>query len=70
MLNIGPKQDDHAARDYVLQMYLAQNPDPERMCYSHFTCATGLHEFTDKPLDFGYTLQNLDLILVYLYLKR
>ena len=37
----GPKEDDKAARQFVLDMYLAQNPDPDRMCYSHFTCATG-----------------------------
>ena len=37
----GPKQDDKAARQFILQVYLAQNPDPDRMCYSHFTCATG-----------------------------
>lgn len=36
----GPKQDHIAAREYVLKMYLAQNPDPDRMVYSHFTCAT------------------------------
>jgi len=36
----GPKQDDIAAREFILQVYLAQNPDPDRMCYSHFTCAT------------------------------
>ncbi|KAF0301782.1 Guanine nucleotide-binding protein G(q) subunit alpha [Amphibalanus amphitrite] len=37
----GPKHDDVAAREYILKMYLALNPDPDRMCYSHFTCATG-----------------------------
>jgi len=36
----GEKHDDKAARQFVLEMYLAQNPDPERACYSHFTCAT------------------------------
>ncbi|XP_055687164.1 G protein alpha q subunit isoform X8 [Lutzomyia longipalpis] len=36
----GPKQDDKAAREFVLKQYLVCNPDPERMCYSHFTCAT------------------------------
>ena len=40
----GPKEDHVAAREFVLKMYLAQNPDPDRMCYSHFTCATGLSE--------------------------
>nr|XP_045610057.1 guanine nucleotide-binding protein G(q) subunit alpha isoform X4 [Procambarus clarkii] len=36
----GEKQDHIGAREFVLKMYLAQNPDPDRMCYSHFTCAT------------------------------
>ncbi|XP_059093325.1 G protein alpha q subunit isoform X8 [Tigriopus californicus] len=39
----GPKEDDKAARQFVCDMYLVQNPDPDRMCYSHFTCATGLN---------------------------
>nr|CAD7411929.1 unnamed protein product [Timema poppensis] len=37
----GPKQDAKKAMEYMLQVYLTQNPDPERSCYSHFTCATG-----------------------------
>jgi len=37
----GPKQDDKPARQFICDMYLAQNPDPDRMCYSHFTVATG-----------------------------
>lgn len=36
----GPKQDHIAAREFILKMYLVQNPDPDRMIYSHFTCAT------------------------------
>ncbi|ODM98650.1 G protein alpha q subunit [Orchesella cincta] len=37
----GPKLDDVAAREFILHsLYLSQNPDPDRMCYSHFTCAT------------------------------
>jgi len=36
----GPKHDDKTAREFILQVYLVQNPDPDRMCYSHFTCAT------------------------------
>lgn len=36
----GPKQDNVAAQNFILKMYLALNPDPDRMCYSHFTCAT------------------------------
>lgn len=38
----GPKQDHIAAREFILKKYLNENPDPERMCYSHFTVATGL----------------------------
>ncbi|XP_050092843.1 guanine nucleotide-binding protein G(q) subunit alpha isoform X2 [Anopheles aquasalis] len=37
----GPKQDDVKAREFILKVYLRENPDPDRMCYSHFTCATG-----------------------------
>jgi guanine nucleotide-binding protein G(q) subunit alpha len=37
----GPKQEHAPACDYVLQMYLKQNPDKDRQCYSHFTTATG-----------------------------
>jgi len=36
----GPKEDDKTAREFILQIYLTSNPDPDRMCYSHFTCAT------------------------------
>ncbi|XP_072760528.1 guanine nucleotide-binding protein G(q) subunit alpha isoform X6 [Anoplolepis gracilipes] len=36
----GPKQQDVPAREFILKVYLNCNPDPDRMCYSHFTCAT------------------------------
>ncbi|XP_018312961.1 guanine nucleotide-binding protein G(q) subunit alpha isoform X4 [Mycetomoellerius zeteki] len=36
----GPKQQDVPAREFILKVYLSCNPDPDRMCYSHFTCAT------------------------------
>ncbi|XP_063703071.1 G protein alpha q subunit isoform X4 [Culicoides brevitarsis] len=36
----GPKCDDKPAREYILKLYLRENPDPDRMCYSHFTAAT------------------------------
>jgi len=36
----GPKQDHVAARQFILKGYLANNPDPDRQVYSHFTCAT------------------------------
>lgn len=37
----GAKQDHIGAREYILKLYLRENPDPERSCYSHFTTATG-----------------------------
>ncbi|XP_041431486.1 guanine nucleotide-binding protein subunit alpha-14 isoform X1 [Xenopus laevis] len=36
----GPKQDSQAARDFILKLYQDQNPDKEKVIYSHFTCAT------------------------------
>ncbi|XP_071055570.1 G protein alpha q subunit isoform X4 [Onthophagus taurus] len=36
----GPSLDHVAAREYILKLYLRENPDPERSCYSHFTTAT------------------------------
>ncbi|XP_066591425.1 guanine nucleotide-binding protein G(q) subunit alpha isoform X4 [Prorops nasuta] len=36
----GPKLDPIPAREYILKVYLSANPDPDRMCYSHFTVAT------------------------------
>ncbi|KAM9262008.1 LOW QUALITY PROTEIN: guanine nucleotide-binding protein subunit alpha-14-like [Morus bassanus] len=35
----GPKQDVKAARDFILKLQ-DQNPDKEKVIYSHFTCAT------------------------------
>ncbi|KAK7586218.1 hypothetical protein V9T40_004094 [Parthenolecanium corni] len=37
----GPKQDLSAAQEFICKRYLETNPDPDRMCYSHFTTATG-----------------------------
>jgi hypothetical protein len=42
LFETGPKQDNIAAQEFILKIYLGQNPDPDRMCYSHFTVATGL----------------------------
>lgn len=42
LFETGPKQDNVAAQEFILKIYLSQNPDPDRMCYSHFTVATGL----------------------------
>lgn len=41
----GPKQDHVPAREFILKVYLSSNPDPDRMCYSHFTAATGLFKY-------------------------
>jgi len=42
LFETGPRQDNVAAQEFILKIYLSQNPDPDRMCYSHFTVATGL----------------------------
>lgn len=45
----GAKQDHVGAREYILKLYKDQNPDPDRMLYSHFTTATGdLNDLTPK----------------------
>ncbi|TPP66138.1 GTP binding protein alpha subunit Gq [Fasciola gigantica] len=36
----GPQRDAEAARDFILKMFVELNPDPEKIIYSHFTCAT------------------------------
>ena len=36
----GPKYDAMAARDFVLEMFLAENSYPKKQIFSHFTCAT------------------------------
>ncbi|XP_066474221.1 guanine nucleotide-binding protein subunit alpha-14 [Tiliqua scincoides] len=36
----GPKQDVKAAREFILKLYQDQNPNKEKVIYSHFTCAT------------------------------
>ena len=37
----GPKKDAQAAREFILRMFVDLNPDPDKIIYSHFTCATG-----------------------------
>ncbi|XP_028658277.1 guanine nucleotide-binding protein subunit alpha-14-like [Erpetoichthys calabaricus] len=37
---MGPKEDSKAAKEFILKMYQDQNPDKEKVIYSHFTCAT------------------------------
>ncbi|TRY54328.1 hypothetical protein DNTS_021304 [Danionella cerebrum] len=36
----GPHRDAHAAREFILRMFVDLNPDSEKIIYSHFTCAT------------------------------
>ncbi|KAF8565071.1 hypothetical protein P879_05794, partial [Paragonimus westermani] len=36
----GPERDASAARNFILKMYRNLSTDPERVIYSHFTCAT------------------------------
>ena len=40
MFNAGPPKNDEAAREFILTMFVDLNPDPEKIVYSHFTCAT------------------------------
>ena len=37
----GPQKDAQAAREFILKMFVDLNPDPDKIIYSHFTCATG-----------------------------
>jgi len=36
----GPQRDAQAAREFILKMFVDLNPDPDKIIYSHFTCAT------------------------------
>lgn len=36
----GPPRDAQAAREFILKMFVELNPDPDKIIYSHFTCAT------------------------------
>jgi guanine nucleotide-binding protein G(q) subunit alpha len=36
----GPQKDSIAAREFILKMFVDLNPDPDKIIYSHFTCAT------------------------------
>ena len=38
---VGPQRDAQAAREFILKMFVELNPDPDKIIYSHFTCATG-----------------------------
>ncbi|KAL5008841.1 hypothetical protein ScPMuIL_014422 [Solemya velum] len=35
-----PKKDAQSAREFILRMFVDLNPDPDKIIYSHFTCAT------------------------------
>ena len=37
----GPQKDAASAREFILKMFIELNPDPDKIIYSHFTCATG-----------------------------
>ncbi|CAD5111859.1 DgyrCDS1125 [Dimorphilus gyrociliatus] len=36
----GPQKDAQQAREFILKMFVDLNPDPDKIIYSHFTCAT------------------------------
>lgn len=36
----GPQKDAQSAREFILKMFVDLNPDPDKIIYSHFTCAT------------------------------
>ena len=38
----GPRCDPISGREFILKMFVELNPDPEKIIYSHFTCATGV----------------------------
>ena len=40
-LAAGPQKDALSAREFILKMFVDLNPDPDKIIYSHFTCATG-----------------------------
>ena len=43
---LGPQKDAQAAREFMLKMFVDVNPDPDKIIYSHFTCATGRKKYT------------------------
>ncbi|KAJ7986981.1 hypothetical protein DPEC_G00334010 [Dallia pectoralis] len=36
----GPQRDPQAGREFILKMFVDLNPEPDKIIYSHFTCAT------------------------------
>ena len=40
-LHVGPKSDPEAAKQFIMQLFLSVNPDPDnKRIFSHFTQAT------------------------------
>ena len=37
---MGPQKDAVEAREFILNMFVELNDDPDKVIYSHFTCAT------------------------------
>jgi hypothetical protein len=50
----GPKKDAQAAREFILRMFVDLNPDPDKIIYSHFTCATGMLIVNSSVIDRGF----------------
>ena len=50
----GPKKDAQAAREFILRMFVDLNPDPDKIIYSHFTCATGMLIVNSIVIDRGF----------------
>ncbi|WAR30147.1 GNAQ-like protein [Mya arenaria] len=40
LVALSPKKDAQSAREFILRMFVDLNPDPDKIIYSHFTCAT------------------------------
>ncbi|KAG0729108.1 Guanine nucleotide-binding protein G(q) subunit alpha [Chionoecetes opilio] len=61
----GTRRDAIAAREFILRMFVELNPDPEKIIYSHFTCATDmgadcLQEGTGEADDGGFLLKSFE----------
>lgn len=42
----GTSMDAQSAREFILKMFVELNPDPDKIIYSHFTCATGRSHYS------------------------
>lgn len=65
---LGPQKDAQAAREFILKMFVDLNPDPDKIIYSHFTCATGGFLICHCCLILNGLLQPL-LLMVIFYLR-